>query len=492
MLDRAEIAENVWRLRLPSYAHRMSGGEWLPYRHIVHKASILEAGIRKGGGRFIINEPPRHGKSLFCSYWLPTWFLDWYPEKRVILTSYSAGLVSNFGRLIRDTLNDHPLSWTQIRTDTRSASEWLTTKGGGFLSTSVGGPITGMGGDLIIVDDPHKNWEEAHSSTFRERVIKWFDSTLLTRAEPGATIIVIQTRWHEEDLTGYLMNHHGDDWHQINMPALAETDDILGRAPGEALCPERFTAEDITGIQKSVGSSVFSGLYQQRPAPEGGEKFKRAWFRYYTKEMNGDVAYVLRTQTGEVVRRVLHSQLTVFMIVDLAVSTATSADYFCSTAWGITPEADLLLLDRFRDRIEAPEQIKVIHRLYQEHKPGFIGIESTAYQLALVQLLSRGDAANGRPPLPVRKLSPDRDKVSRALPAAARMETGQLYWPRDVGWLGEWEHEHLVFPNGKHDDQVDNTAYAVLEVTSGRVGTYGGWDVDLDRDARQSPWRIDG
>jgi hypothetical protein len=144
-----------------------------------------------------------------------------------------------------------------------------------MVTAGIGGPITGRGGHVIIIDDPVKNWEQAMSESFRKKSIEWFNSTLYTRCEPGASIIVLMTLWHQEDLAGYLLSQHSDNWEEIRFPAIAEDNDILGRLPGQALCPERYDEAVLEGIRASLGSRMFASLYQQRPSAEEGNIFKR-------------------------------------------------------------------------------------------------------------------------------------------------------------------------------------------------------------------------
>lgn len=226
---------------------------------------IARALIR-GGGRLIVNAPPRHAKSDGASRWVPIWFLDNWPQKRVIMASYGDQLATHFGREVRNEFDTNPYLLTRLREDSQAANRWNTPQGGGMLSVGVGGAITGFGGDLIIIDDPHKNWEEAYSGAVRERVKQWATSTLLSRGEPGATIVVVMQRMHKDDLTGHFLKAHKDQWTVINMPALAETADAMGRAPGEALCPQRYDAQALKTIRMGMLPAAWDAMYQQNPA----------------------------------------------------------------------------------------------------------------------------------------------------------------------------------------------------------------------------------
>jgi predicted phage terminase large subunit-like protein len=324
-----------------------------------------------------------------------------------------------------------------------------------MLSAGVGGPLTGSGADILIIDDPIKNAEDAHSSVQRERLWDWYQSVAYPRLEPGGSVIIVMTRWHEDDLIGRLQTEQPDDWRIISFPAIAEPSDPLGRAVGEALWPERYSIEDLETTRRSVGSYWWSSQYQQRPAPAGGGLFKREWFRTYS-----DIgrAYRLGDSTVEKAR------CRRFSTVDLAVSTRTTADYTVIATWAVTPKNDLLLIDLDRRRLEAPDIVPALRAAFDRHRPMFIGIERTGFQLGIVQEARRSG-------LPIRELTADADKVSRAYPAAARMEGGQVAWPVKASWRPDLEAELVGFPNGRHDDIVDTLSYAVQQVASGQVGS---------------------
>lgn len=217
----------------------------------------------------IINWPPRNGKSFLVSKWTPLWFLDNMPNRNVILTAYEAGLAAEWGRKCRNEIERNQRIRITLSRDSSAAHRWNTPQGGGMITAGVGGPVTGHGGDLIIVDDPLKNWQDAYSFIVRNRTIEWFNSTLYSRCEPNATIIIVMQRWHEEDLTGYLINEHPDDWQVIRFPALAEENDALGRVEGDPLCPRRYTREAMLAIRSACPQEVWESMYQQCPGSVG-------------------------------------------------------------------------------------------------------------------------------------------------------------------------------------------------------------------------------
>lgn len=220
--------------------------------------STTHPGIKPIG--MVVQAPPRHGKSYTTSIFTPSWYLGLYPRRRVMLTSNEASLARDFGQASRDLLSDvgPDLYGVSVRQDSRSSSDWRTTAGGGMLTAGVGGAITGKGGDLLIIDDPFKNAEQASSLVIREKVWHWWLSTARTRLHPGGFVILVLTRWHDDDLAGRLLKAAREDpdvdqWHELRLPALAEADDPLGRKPGEPLWPARYDAATLEKTRKSSG-----------------------------------------------------------------------------------------------------------------------------------------------------------------------------------------------------------------------------------------------
>lgn len=251
------------------YAQEMSLGAWKPWRWLSYLGMLVAETVRTPNGRLIVNAPPRFGKSELLCHWTPTWLLDVWPEKRVILSMYQEGVASEWGRLVRNELNLNPMCRTKLDEDTQAKGLWKTQAEGGMVAVGVGGALTARGGDVILIDDPIKNWDEAYSLHHRRHLVDWFNSTLYTRREPGASIIVLMARWHEDDLCGYLIEEHADPWKVVRLPALAEADDPLGRNEGESLCPERFTRDDLLVTKEAVTQGPWDALYQQNPQTIG-------------------------------------------------------------------------------------------------------------------------------------------------------------------------------------------------------------------------------
>jgi hypothetical protein len=221
--------------------------------------------------------PPRHGKSEMISHWFPSWCFERWPRKRIILSSYEAGFASEWGRKVRNTLlENEDLLTVRLARDSKQAKNWHTSFDGGMVTAGVGGPITGRGADILIGDDLFKNWKEAASPTVRETVWNWWKSTAYTRLEPGGSVVLVMTRWHDDDLCGRLIREmeerDGEQWDVLNLPAIAEeVNDALGRAVGDALWPERYPISELARIQGNQTKEIWEALYQQHPLIGAGK-----------------------------------------------------------------------------------------------------------------------------------------------------------------------------------------------------------------------------
>ena len=445
-------------------------GRWKRAHHLDLLCEYLESIERGELTRLLITMPPRHGKSMTVTESFPSWFIGRNPERRVIEVSYGAELAERFGRFNRRKIEEFGLDMfgVQISRDNASVTNWsIEGHFGGMISAGIGGSITGQGADLLIIDDPIKNRKEAESVTYRENIWAEWQDTLSSRLHPGGRVVIIMTRWHEDDLVGRLLSQNRKAWTLINLPALAEVDDILERNEGQALWPEHGFDESWCNDKKlSLGSHSWESLYQGHPRPAEGTLFKFSMFRYFKLQGNcarvNDKIYDL-------------SVCKIFQTCDVAGSKKTSADYFVLGTFAICPNGELLVLEILRERLEGPDQPMLIMRKYQEHKPLLIGIESASMGLTLYQQVRRAG-------LPVIELKPDADKFTRAIPAAARYEAGMVFHLESAVWLADLETELLAFPNGSHDDQVDVISYAVFmqswgyfdkKETKGRVMVFG-------------------
>lgn len=460
------------------FARHTSGGTWKAAAHLrlLNRVLMAAAAGEKWASRVIIQMPPRHGKSELVSGYFPAWYLGLFPDRKVMMTSYGDDLAAHWGQKNRDLLAEHghELFGVRVRQDSSAKNRWLLQRRKGTMtSAAMGGILTGRGGNLLIVDDPIKNDVEALSPTTRERHKNWYRSTFRTRLEAPGAIVVIQTRWHQDDLAGWLQREGDEDWLVISLPAIATQDEAIYlpddpttpawvRKAGEALWPEMHPLDELLATQKALGGPDghwWLALYQQTPTALGGGILKPERFRTYQRVDGG---YVLDTPAGP--HTVSHEQLRRFATMDLATSVKTAADFTVTGVFGVVG-ADLLCLDILRGKWEGPDLPAIAARVYQAYRPAYIGVESVGFQASTVQDMRRGDPLQRppRPPLPIKAMVPHGDKIARALTLAARMGTGNVYVPDKAPWLPSLEAEMAEFPRGKHDDQVDVLTYAALE-----------------------------
>jgi predicted phage terminase large subunit-like protein len=420
-----------------------------PYVHAPHlellSGEIVQL-VRRAPGyprRLLVMMPPRHGKSELCSHWTPVWQLALDPSTPIILTSYEAEFAAKWGRLARRTTEElYPILGTRIMEDSRAAHRWETPQRGGMTTAGVGGPITGKGFKLGIIDDPIKNAEEAHSEVMRNNLWEWWQTTFLSREEPGAVIILILTRWHEDDLAGRILNSpEAKYWRIINLTALAGDEDPLEREEGEALWPERYDEVELENKRAQMGSRAFESLYQQNPSPPEGAGIKRAWWQWY------DNAPKL-----EAFDQVIQSW-------DPTFSDADSSDYVVGQVWGRIGN-QFYALDCVRQRLDTPETIKAIKEItdkYPEARNKLI--ERSASGFAIIQLLQR--EMRGITPVGVKGKRKEVRLHWGVNSVAAVIERGQVFLPRDISWSGIMVDEAAQFPHGAHDDMVDAMVQAI-------------------------------
>ncbi|MEQ1762976.1 MAG: phage terminase large subunit [Pyrinomonadaceae bacterium] len=447
--------------------------------------------------RLMIFMPPRHGKSETVTIRYTAWRLLREPTLNVIIGSYNQRLANKFSRRIQRIHQDlasrtnnrsgkpeFPVIITNEASTRRTAAaaEWETGGGGTVRAVGVGAGIAGFGAGLVVIDDPVRNRADAESETYRDRVWDWFNDDVYTRLEPNASIILIQTRWHEDDLAGRLLREAedgGEQWDVVRLPAIAEamdsgqltvdnadsfdvTDggraaiadaangvaggdargpvgivDPIGRRPGAALCPERYDEKALERTRKKLGSYSFAALYQQDPVPSKGVKFKREWFRQIVDEAPPN----LRWKRG----------------YDLAISLKTSADYTASFRCAYDKQENLYIADGFRKRIEYPEQRRYIIERMKAERNTEHGVEAALHGKALIQDLRR-DGANRA--YAFKEIKVATDKLTRALAWLNLAEAGKLFLVRGP-WIDEFVDEICRFPHGKHDDQVDAVSIAV-------------------------------
>lgn len=423
--------------------------QWPSYqrgRHHLLIARHLEAVERGDIKRLMISMPPRHGKSMLASEFFPAWYLGRNPNHYVIAATYAQELADDFGRKVRDQIADPTFQGIfpgcRLKGDSKSSKRFHVSQGGESLSTEldgayfaagIGGPLTGRGAHLLLIDDPVKNREEAESETIRKRNKDWYTSTAYTRLMPDAKVVVIQTRWHEDDLTGWLQSDHAhEDWTILSLPALAEADDPLGRDLAEPLWPEAYPADALDRIKRAIGTRDWTALYQQRPVPEDGEFFKREWICYYDQ---------------------LPKHLRMYGASDYAV-TADGGDYTVHLVAGVDPNDDIYLTDLWRGRTDSLEWVEALLDLILRHRPLQWAEESGQILKSLDPLITKRQAE--RKAFCYRKqFSSATDKPTRAQAIRGRMAQKKVYFPRHAEWTEPLIRELLQFDSGKHDDQVD-------------------------------------
>lgn len=422
--------------------------------------SKLDQLISRKITRLMVFMPPRHGKSELGSRRLPAYALGKNPDESIIAASYSADLASRMNRDVqrvidlpeyRDLFPETELYGKNIRTVAHGAylrnSEIFEVVGrrGLYRSAGVGGGITGMGCTFGIIDDPIKNRAEADSQTFRNTIWDWYTSTFYTRLEKNAVILVILTRWHEDDLAGRLLaqakaDPTADQWEVVDLQAIKDVDKPGDpREFGEALWPGKYTIEDLNRIKAVVGSRDWEALYQQRPAPADGNIINRGWWQYY-KQRPSDFDEIIQSW-------------------DCAFKDKDTSDFVVGQVWG-RKGANKYLLDQVRARMNLPATMSAIESLsakWPEARAKLV--EDKANGTAVIQMLR--NQVGGLIPV-----EPEGGKVVRAQAVTADIEAGNVYLPDPsmAPWIHDFVEECSAFPNGAHDDQVDAMSQALTRL----------------------------
>jgi predicted phage terminase large subunit-like protein len=447
--SKAQLAIDAARDSLAAFC-RFTYRRFQQPKHISYIIEHLEALERGECDRILLSLPPRHGKSWLCSWFFPAWFLGRHPEQSVIHVSYGQALANDFGLKIRNTLADSRYGRifprAELRTDSHAVQRFSMSAGGNYYGLGYGGPVTGRGCELLIIDDAVKSMAEATSEAKRQTLRSYYESTLVTRLEPGARVVVIGTRWHENDLLGWLERESEDKWTVIKLPAVAEPGDPLGRREGAALWPERFNASELAKKRRQVGSAAWLAEFQQRPAAIEGGIFKRSWWASYdsSPEKFRDIVFSL----------------------DTAFKTDRRNDYSVMLVLGITRENNYFVLDMVRGRYELPDLIRKAEAL-AERWPTVdrVLIEDKASGQSLIQVLRRSTGNH----FSVIPIAVDGDKDARAISATPVVESGRVFLPKAARWLNDFLDELSSFPNAPHDDIVDALSQAInhLEQNAG-------------------------
>jgi predicted phage terminase large subunit-like protein len=422
-------------------------------RHHARMADAFERVARGECKRLIINMPPRHTKSEFASYLLPAWFLGKYPNKKIIQTSHTAELAVGFGRKVRnlvDTEAYHKIFPDLVlQADSKAAGRWNTSKGGDYFAIGVGGAVTGKGADLLIIDDPHSEQEAAIAETSPEvydKTYEWYTSGPRQRLQPGGSIVVVMTRWSKRDLTEQVLKaaaqRGGEEWEVIEFPALLPS--------GNPLWPEFWSLEELTALKEELPNSKWQAQYQQNPTSEASAIVKRDWWQIWEPEKPPTCQFVL-------------------MSWDTAFEKHNRADYSALTTWGVfyhpdatgKEQANIILLNAFRDRMEFPVLKQTAIDQYKSWKPDGVIIEKKASGAPLIyELRSMG--------IPVQEFTPSKgnDKISRLNAVSDLFASGRVWCP-NTHWAEEVVNEVAEFPAGEHDDYVDSVSLALMRFRKG-------------------------
>jgi predicted phage terminase large subunit-like protein len=391
---------------------------------------------------------PQEGKSERVVRRFVAWLLTLDPTLRIAIVSFEQEMATRWGRQIKRDIEDRPELGIRLRADSQAAGRWETDLGGGVYCVGIKGALTGRPVDVLIIDDPVKDRAAAESKVERDRAWDFWENVAKIRARKT---VLIQTRWHTDDLGGRLEQREAGEWRVVNIPAIADSpDDPLGRAVGEemtSVTPDKRPPGWFGRMRATMSAYVFSALFQQSPTTSEGNIFKRGDWRFW--------------QTGDGQMLSLDGQLNRlddcqrFLTIDLATSTRTSADFTVATAWAITVGGELLVLDRRRERVPETDHAEFVAPLRQRWLNDYdvTYIESRMFGTTLVYAL-------GRAGVPIAELQADADKLTRALPYAGLVRQHRVWLPREAPWLDEWLDEHADFPNTAHDDQVDTGAYA--------------------------------
>lgn len=483
-------AKSGWRSNPVAMAHHLTNGTIKQYAYSQLLGEKFVDAVEGRSIRQIWNIPARFGKTLVASQWGPVWAFDRNPAIKIALTSYGNDLAHKNATDVRDLLVQHgDVLGCRLRKDRRRGDRFVTEEGGGLIGAGIGSALTGFGADGAICDDPFKNWQEAHSEARRLLVWNWFRSVLRTRLErDDSFIIVVQTRWHEDDLTGKLLQSdlegEGEDWELIRLPAIAEAPnpkaaqlwmrlpDPLGRARGEPLEPLRFSLESSLQRARALGSYLAAGLEQQRPAPEEGTDIMRAWWKWYDEPPPKFDASCTSW--------------------DMKLKDKEAGDFVVGQAWGRTG-GDYWALDQLRGQWNqtttktAIVLMQVRHPKIRMHvventgngpevmaelrraQPGYSVSEETRSELGITDdevpkvnaLFRRG--MSGLLPEIVKG-----DKRVRARAQTPLVEAGNVHLPLRSHWAEGFVDEASTFPNGSHDDQVDAWSQALKRLAGGR------------------------
>ncbi|MZQ99490.1 MAG: phage terminase large subunit [Acidaminobacter sp.] len=447
-----DVRMRLAQIRYWEYVKYVHRGRWIEAPYLIYICdmvqSFLEGSLKGEDGTEImilcISLPPQHGKSMSITETLPSWVLGKYKTWRVIEVSYNEDFARKFGRRNKEKINEfgEKIFGVRVSKVTSAQDEWELDNGiGSMLSRGVGGSITGNPGDLILIDDPVKNRQEAESEVYRERVWDEWLNSIRTRLSAKGKTIVIMTRWHEDDLVARILKNEGKRAMYINLPCEAEENDPLMREPGEALGSvlgkdNAWLTEFKPVYLTKEGSRVWQSLFQGRPTAAEGNLFKRSWFRFYAKR-------------PEYFDEIIQSW-------DCAFKDSDGSDFVSGQVWGRIG-AEYYLLDCVTERLDLPDTCSAIMQMTAKWPKSLIKlVEDKANGPAVIQLLQT--RIPGLIPI-----NPEGGKIARANAVSPAFESGNVFLPdADIApWVVEYMDELCAFPSGAHDDRVDSTTQAL-------------------------------
>lgn len=430
-------------------------------------------------GRLILSVAPQEGKSTRVAKDFVTWVHTMNPNCRVVTASYGQTLANRNGLALRRNITDHIDLNLAIAADNGAKHEWeIAGREGGVLAVGIGAGLTGRPADLLVIDDPIKDRKEADSALIRQNIWEWWTDSASTRLAPGAPVVLILTRWHEDDLAGRLIAaEDGHLWKVINIPALADHNpakgetDPLGREPGEFMISARGrTTAQWEAIRTRVGSRTWNALYQGRPSPAEGDTFERDWWQEF------DGPQWIERDDGA---RIGLGFDEVILSWDLTFKDTKSSDFVCGQVWG-RRGADCYLLDQVLDRMSFVETVRRFRALAAKWPQATLKlVEDKANGPAVISSLAR--TIPGIVPE-----EPAGSKEARAAAVSPLVEAGNVYLPpaEIAPWVDGFIEECASFPNAAHDDQVDAMSQAlnrlvIMPLLSGDLFDDGDLDGEL-------------
>lgn len=406
--------------------------------HVRLMAKYLEQLERGEIRRLLVAVSVRHGKSVLCSQAFPPWFVGRQPTKEAVLASYAADLAERNSRVAKSLVESDrwPFFGVSLSSDSKAVTRWNVTQGGGIRAIGVGGGITGHGADVLVIDDPHAT---ASSDADRESAWRWYQETITPRLNAGARVALISARFHDADLAGRILDSdEANQWTVLRLPAICDIeDDPLGRKLGEALWPEHMSAEEIESRRIAMGNVAWSAQFQQAPVPAGGRLFDPSWFeRRYKRAPSPYSAFMIQ-------------------VIDGAWKDGLRNDPSAIATWA-TDGQRYFIIDQWRGRVTFSDLRETVVAQFLRHRPHAGYAEQAASGYALLDELQRGTS------IPIMGVTPKGSKEARAEAVTPIFEAGLVNLPESAPWLDDWIAEHLSFPGGRHDDQVDNTSMALL------------------------------